>query len=107
MLGAKYDMGLFADPYLRIGKVEDDPVDTYADSRLHRSEARDIARRSQVLLKNQNDTLPLKKSATIALVGPLAKAPIDMMGSWAAAGKPAQSVTLLDGMNAVIGEKAK
>ncbi|MEO8491393.1 MULTISPECIES: beta-glucosidase BglX [unclassified Pseudomonas] len=107
VLGAKYDMGLFKDPYLRIGKAEDDPADTYAESRLHRADARDIARRSLVLLKNQNNTLPLKKSATIALVGPLAKAPIDMMGSWAAAGKPEQSVTLLDGLNAVIGEKGK
>ncbi len=106
VLGAKYDMGLFKDPYLRIGKAEDDPVDTYADSRLHRAEARDVARRSQVLLKNQNDTLPLKKTAKIALVGPLAKAPIDMMGSWAAAGKPAQSVTLFDGMTNALGDKS-
>ena len=88
VLGAKYDMGLFKDPYLRIGKAEDDPADTYADSRLHRAEARDVARRSLVLLKNQGETLPLKKTAKIALVGPLAKAPIDMMGSWAAAGRP-------------------
>ncbi|WP_339453278.1 beta-glucosidase BglX [Pseudomonas sp. EA_5y_Pfl2_R50] len=106
VLAAKYDMGLFKDPYLRIGKAEDDPVDTYADSRLHRAEAREVARRSLVLLKNQNETLPLKKDAKIALVGPLAKAPIDMMGSWAAAGRPAQSVTLFDGMSAVIGNKA-
>lgn len=106
VLAAKYDMGLFKDPYLRIGKAEDDPADTYAESRLHRAEAREVARRSLVLLKNQNETLPLKKDAKIALVGPLAKAPIDMMGSWAAAGRPAQSVTLFDGMNSVIGDKA-
>ncbi|MFJ2683907.1 beta-glucosidase BglX [Pseudomonas sp. NPDC087342] len=106
VLAAKYDMGLFKDPYLRIGKAEDDPADTYAESRMHRPEARDVARRSLVLLKNQNDTLPLKKTAKIALVGPLAKAPIDMMGSWAAAGKPAQSVTLFDGMNAAVADKA-
>nr|WP_315449322.1 beta-glucosidase BglX [uncultured Pseudomonas sp.] len=106
VLAAKYDMGLFKDPYLRIGKAEDDPADTYAESRLHRAEAREVARRSLVLLKNQNDTLPLKKDAKVALVGPLAKAPIDMMGSWAAAGRPAQSVTLFDGMNALIGDKA-
>ncbi|AWY43242.1 beta-glucosidase BglX [Pseudomonas putida] len=106
VLDAKYDMGLFKDPYLRIGKAEDDPADTYADSRLHRTEARDVARRSQVLLKNSNETLPLKKTAKVALVGPLAKAPIDMMGSWAAAGKPAQSVTLFDGMSNVIGDKS-
>jgi beta-glucosidase len=106
VLDAKYDMGLFKDPYLRIGKAEDDPADTYADSRLHRAEARDVARRSQVLLKNHNETLPLNKTAKIALVGPLAKAPIDMMGSWAAAGKPAQSVTLFDGMTNVLGAQS-
>lgn len=106
VLGAKYDMGLFKDPYLRIGKAEDDPADTYADSRLHRAEARDVARRSLVLLKNQNETLPLKKTAKIVLVGPLAKAPIDMMGSWAAAGKPEQSVTLFDGMTRALGDKS-
>jgi beta-glucosidase len=106
VLAAKYDMGLFKDPYLRIGKAEDDPADTYAESRLHRAEAREVARRSLVLLKNQNETLPLKKDAKVALVGPLAKAPIDMMGSWAAAGRPAQSVTLFDGMSSVIGDKA-
>lgn len=106
VLAAKYDMGLFKDPYLRIGKAEDDPVDTYAESRLHRSEARDVARRSLVLLKNQGETLPLKKTAKIALVGPLAKAPIDMMGSWAAAGRPAQSVTLFDGMTRALGDQS-
>ncbi|MHC8298340.1 beta-glucosidase BglX [Pseudomonas sp. ZS1P83] len=106
VLAAKYDMGLFKDPYLRIGKAEDDPADTYAENRLHRTEARDVARRSMVLLKNQGETLPLKKTAKIVLVGPLAKAPIDMMGSWAAAGKPAQSVTLFDGMTSALGAQS-
>ena len=105
VLGAKYDMGLFTDPYLRIGKAEDDPADTKADSRLHRAEAREVARKSLVLLKNQNDTLPLNKQARIALVGPLAKAPIDIMGSWAAAGQPAQSVTVFDGMRNAIAQQ--
>lgn len=107
VLAAKYDMGLFKDPYLRIGKAEDDPADTYAESRLHRTDARDVARRSLVLLENRNQTLPLKKTAKIALVGPLAKAPIDMMGSWAAAGRPAQSVTLFDGMTRALGAESK
>ena len=105
VLGAKYDMGLFADPYLRIGKAQDDPVDVKAESRLHRAEAREVARKSLVLLKNQSETLPLKKQARIALVGPLAKAPIDMMGSWAAAGVPAQSVTVYDGMRTALGQQ--
>lgn len=107
VLAAKYDMGLFKDPYLRIGKAEDDPADTYAESRMHRADARDVARRSLVLLENRNQTLPLKKTTKIALVGPLAKAPIDMMGSWAAAGRPAQSVTLFDGMTRALGADSK
>ena len=37
VLGAKYDMGLFHDPYLRIGTAADDPADLNADSRLHRA----------------------------------------------------------------------
>ena len=105
VLGAKYDMGLFADPYLRIGKTQDDPADTNAESRLHRNEAREVARKSLVLLKNQSETLPLKKQARIALVGPLAKAPIDIMGSWAANGQPAQSVTVFDGMRNALGQQ--
>ncbi|MDD0974417.1 beta-glucosidase BglX [Pseudomonas fontis] len=107
ILGAKYDMGLFKDPYVRIGVASEDPADTYADSRLHREAARDVARRSLVLLENRNQTLPLKKAGTIALVGPLADAPIDMMGSWAAAGRPHQSVTVREGLRRALGDQAK
>ena len=107
ILGAKYDMGLFADPYRRIGEAKGDPADTYADSRLHRETARDVARRSLVLLENRDQTLPLKKAGTIALVGPLADAPIDMMGSWAAAGRPQQSVTVREGLRRALGDQAK
>lgn len=107
VLGAKYDMGLFENPYLRIGIASEDPADTNAEGRLHRDAARSVARKSQVLLKNDNQTLPLKKQGTIALVGPLADAQIDMMGSWAAAGVPAQSVTLNDGIRRAVGERAR
>jgi beta-glucosidase len=107
VLGAKWDMGLFADPYLRIGKAADDPADTNADSRLHREAARDVARRSMVLLKNAHHTLPLKPQGTLALVGPLADAPVDMLGSWSAAGKPEQAVTLYQGLKDALGDRAK
>ncbi|WP_325342532.1 beta-glucosidase BglX [Xylophilus sp.] len=98
VLGAKYDLGLFHDPFLRIGRAEDDPADVDADDRLHRAEARAVARDCLVLLENRNATLPLPKRGTLALVGPLADAPIDMMGSWSAAGKSKHSVTLLAGL---------
>ena len=78
VLGAKYDMGLFKDLYVRIGKAETDLKEYYGEDRLHRDAARDVARRSLVLLENRTQTLPLKKAGTIALVGPLADAPIDM-----------------------------
>ncbi|MDD1015385.1 beta-glucosidase BglX [Pseudomonas rubra] len=107
VLGAKYDMGLFKDPYVRIGKAETDVKDYYADQRLHRDAARDVARRSLVLLENRAQTLPLKKSGTIAVVGPLADAPIDMMGSWAADGRPEHSVTFREGLRRAVGDKAK
>lgn len=104
VLNVKYDMGLFNDPYSHLGAKESDPADTNAESRLHRAEARDVARKSMVLLKNEQDTLPLKKAGTIALVGPLADSQRDIMGSWSAAGLARQSVTLLQGMkNATAG----
>ncbi|MEB0075586.1 beta-glucosidase BglX [Pseudomonas sp. CCI3.2] len=107
VLGAKYDMGLFADPYRRIGDAAHDPVDTNAESRLHRTEARDVARKTLVLLKNDHQTLPLKKEGTIAVIGALAKSQLDMLGSWSAAGVPQQSVTVFDGLANAVGDKAK
>jgi len=107
VLGAKYDMGLFHDPFRRIGRAADDPADVNAESRLHREDARAVARESLVLLENHARTLPLAKRGTIALVGPLADSPIDMMGSWSAAGVAKQSVTLRQGMHDALGSKAE
>jgi len=106
VLNVKYDMGLFNDPYSHLGPKESDPKDTNAESRLHRDEARKVARESMVLLKNRLDTLPLKKSGTIALIGPLADSQRDVMGSWSAAGVIKQSVTLMSGIKSAVGDKA-
>ncbi|VVE19362.1 beta-glucosidase [Pandoraea capi] len=106
VLGAKYDMGLFADPYRRIGNAAQDPKDVNAEDRLHRDAARDIARRSLVLLENRHDTLPLRKTGKVAVIGPLADSKLDMLGSWSAAGKPAQAVSLLQGVRDALGTNA-
>ena len=98
VLNVKYDMGLFNDPYSHLGPKESDPVDTNAESRLHRKEAREVARESLVLLK---------KSATIAVVGPLADSKRDVMGSWSAVGVADQSVTVLTGIKNAVGENGK
>ncbi|EPI86076.1 glycosyl hydrolase family 3 protein [Salmonella enterica subsp. enterica serovar Enteritidis str. 2009K1726] len=107
VLNVKYDMGLFNDPYSHLGPKESDPVDTNAESRLHRKEAREVARESVVLLKNRLETLPLKKSGTIAVVGPLADSQRDVMGSWSAAGVANQSVTVLAGIQNAVDDGAK
>ncbi|UGA52680.1 MULTISPECIES: beta-glucosidase BglX [Dickeya] len=107
VLNMKYDMGLFQDPYNHLGPVGSDPVDTNAESRLHREEARDVARRSLVLLKNRLDVLPLKKSGAIAVVGPLADSKRDIIGSWSAAGRPAQAVTVYEGIRKAVGYNAR
>ncbi len=107
VLNVKYDMGLFNDPYRHLGPKDSDPKDTFAEARLHREEARKVARESLVLLKNRQQTLPLKKSGTIAVVGPLADSQRDMMGSWSGAGVIAQTVTALQGIRSAVGDKAK
>lgn len=102
VLATKYDLGLFHDPFRRIGRAEDDPADVNAESRLHRADARAMARDALVLLENHDDTLPLKKTQTVALIGPLADSPVDMLGSWSAVGVAEQAVTLRQGMQAAL-----
>jgi len=107
VLGAKYDLGLFHDPYRRIGKASEDPPEVNAESRLHRQAAREVARQSLVLLENRNSVLPLDKADRIALVGPLADSHIDMLGSWSAAGVAKQTVTLRQAMQAALGDRGR
>ena len=74
VLGAKYDLGLFHDPYRRIGRAVDDPPrSTPKAACTARRHA--VARESLVLLENRGQTLPLRRDARIALVGPLADSP--------------------------------
>ncbi len=106
VLGAKYDLGLFHDPYRRIGQASEDP-EVNAESRLHREAAREVARQSLVLLENRNNILPLDKAGRIALVGPLADSHIDMLGSWSAGGVAKQTVTLRQGLQTALGERGR
>ncbi|WP_019937764.1 beta-glucosidase BglX [Bordetella sp. FB-8] len=107
VLRVKYDLGLFKDPYRNIGTAADDLPDSFAESRLHRPAAREVARESLVLLKNQGSVLPLKKAGTIALVGPLADDQVDMMGNWAGAGRASQTITLRQGIQNIVGGKVR
>ena len=107
VLATKYDLGLFNDPYRRLGEARHDPVDPNAEQRLHRQEAREVARRSLVLLKNHDQRLPLARRGTFAVIGPLADNRIDMLGSWSASGQPSQAISLYQGLKNAVGDNAR
>ncbi|NUY82215.1 beta-glucosidase BglX [Flavobacterium sp. MAH-1] len=104
ILEAKYDLGLFEDPYKYCNL---DRAKTEIFTKSNRDIARKIAAESMVLLKNDKQTLPLKKSGTIALIGPLADAKENMGGTWSVAGRMNDNISLLAGMKAVAGNSAK
>lgn len=87
ILAVKARLGLFDNPY-GFG----DPARDAAP--LRRAEARDLARRSVVLLRNDGGLLPLKPGAKIALVGALADDASSAIGSWRARGQASDAVTL-------------
>jgi beta-glucosidase len=100
VLEAKYKLGLFNNPYKSINP-EKEKTDVFTEA--NRAFARKIAEHSFVLLKNDNQTLPLKKSGTIALVGPLADNHSEMLGTWVIAGDPNKSVSVMEGIKNVAG----
>ncbi|MFT5714086.1 MAG: beta-glucosidase [Flavobacterium sp.] len=103
ILNAKYDLGLFQDPYKY---CDENRAKTEIFTRDHRAEARKIASQSLVLLKNKNQLLPLKKTGTIALIGPLADAKENMAGTWSVATNMEKSISLLAGIKEVAGKAA-
>jgi beta-glucosidase len=100
ILEAKYKLGLFDDPY-RYCNDERAKTELMSDANL--KAAREVAARSFVLLKNDNQLLPLKKSGTIALIGPLADSKRNMLGTWSVSGDPEKSVTIIQGIKNVVG----
>lgn len=96
ILRVKFKLGLFEDPF-RYSSEKREKEEIMKPANIET--AREMARRSMVLLKNENEVLPIKKSAkTIAVIGPLANSRRDLIGSWSAAGDWKKSVTLLEGL---------
>ena len=87
ILRIKFRMGLFENPYVDTGK----PSVLYADN--HIEAARQAAVESAILLKNDNNTLPLSETTKIAVIGPMADAPHDQMGTWVFDGDKNYTVT--------------
>ncbi|TRX20468.1 beta-glucosidase BglX [Flavobacterium franklandianum] len=83
ILDVKYDLGLFEDPY-RYSDEKREKETIYKPEFLEAS--LEIAKKSLVLLKNNNNILPLKTNQKIAFVGPLVSDEFNIIGSWAALG---------------------
>ncbi len=100
VLEAKYKLGLFDNPYryININKPAQEILTAQT-----RQAAREVATKSFVLLKNNNQTLPLKKSGTIALIGPLANDQSNMLGTWAISGDSKLSVAVFEGIKNTAG----
>jgi beta-glucosidase len=95
VLTLKERLGLFDDPYRR-GAGRHHPTNV-------RNLAREAARRAIVLLSHREPLLPISPGTRhLALIGPLAAAPADMLGPWAAAGDASDAVTILAGLKAAL-----
>ena len=103
ILEAKYKLGLFNNPYKY---CDENRAKTEIFTDANRNEARKIAADCFVLLKNQNNVLPLKKSGTIALIGPLADSKENMPGTWSVAANFSKATSLLSGIKSVVGANA-
>ncbi len=95
ILEAKYSLGLFEDPFRYIDEARAAKELMTTENRKF---ARELAARSCVLLKNENNFLPLNRKDKIALIGPLANNKNNMLGTWAVSGDPQQSITVLEGL---------
>lgn len=98
ILRLKFQLGLFENPYKFCDENREKRVLLSTE---HRAAARDVARKSVVLLKNDNNVLPLSKTANIAVIGPLADNKADLIGNWSGAGDGNSCVSLLEGIKAV------
>lgn len=96
VLRIKFKLGLFDDPF-RYSDTAREAEEIMKPENLE--VAKDMALRSVVLLKNENQTLPLSKSIkTVAVIGPLADNQRDIIGSWSAAGDWTKATSLLTGL---------
>jgi beta-glucosidase len=101
VLEAKYKLGLFDDAYRYIDEKR---AATELMTSQNRAAAREMAKHSMVLLKNDGQVLPLQKSMRIAFIGPLAKDRSNMLGTWAVSGDPEKSISVFEGVQKWIGD---
>ncbi|MCU0343731.1 MAG: glycoside hydrolase family 3 C-terminal domain-containing protein [Ignavibacterium sp.] len=105
VLRIKFMLGLFDDPFRYCNKEREQKNIMTAEIK---NAALDIARRSFVLLKNNDNILPLKKDyEKIAVIGPLADSKIDPLGEWNALGIKEDVTSVLEGLKKYVGDKSE
>lgn len=104
ILEAKYRLGLFADPY-KYCDPERAKKDIYNTE--NRNFARKVAANSMVLMKNENQLLPLQTKGKVAVIGPLADNPENMPGTWSVTAKHANAISLLRGLKETMGSQVE
>lgn len=101
ILRIKYRLGLFDQPY-----VDENKDVMYAPA--HLEAAKRAAVESAILLKNEKQTLPLGNSIkTVAIIGPMADAPYEQMGTWVFDGEKSHTVTPLTAIREQFGDKVQ
>jgi len=99
ILRKKFELGLFDDPY-RFSNEEREKNTVMKQE--YMDAAREVGRKSIVLLKNDKHILPLSKTIKqLAVIGPLAEGRRELIGAWSAAGDWKRAVTLLEGIRNV------
>jgi beta-glucosidase len=105
ILTVKYKLGLFDDPYRYCDQHREK---TELLTPEHLAAARDMAKKSIVLLKNEQNILPLKRDIDkIAVIGPMADSPSDMIGCWGGGGDSKDVVTILQGIKSAVSSNTK
>ncbi|WP_093097774.1 beta-glucosidase BglX [Sphingobacterium mizutaii] len=102
VLEAKYRLGLFEDPFKY---CNEDRAKKEILTVEHLKLAREAAGKSFVLLKNENNSLPLKKQGTVAVIGPLANTGANMPGTWSVSADLNNTQSLVEAMRSVLGNK--
>ena len=96
ILKVKFELGLFDDPYKYCDEEREKAV---TGKQEFHDDALDMAKKSIVLLKNNNNLLPLKKkNQKIALIGALANDKTSPLGNWSLAGEAGSAISVLEGL---------